>query len=183
MKIKLSIVLFMIGQAVYGQNPKSNTAEKFMTYLNNYQVDSLRNLITNNFQLKRTYSQYTNNKTSFLEDYVKKSKVFNGKYKIIQTTQSGQTTDFLVEDQSDYLKYLRIIYPKWKIKIEVNEQEKVESMIIDTTQNYPVYSKEVKEKDALFEQWLKQKYPNETKERLYKTTGLFIKRLKEYSKK
>lgn len=166
-----------------GQNLKSNTADKFLNFLNNYQIDSLRAVLADNFQLERTYTTYTNDKNSFIDKYVPNSKIFNAKYKIIKRNNSGRTTEFLVEDQSDYLKYLDIDYPKWEIKIAANGQEKIENMTIDTTENYQTYLTQTKKKGEQFESWLKQNYPDETNNILYSTTGLLTQRLKEYSTK
>jgi hypothetical protein len=179
----LTLLLGLSFIVACGQSSKTKPSEKFIAFLNNYQVDSLQILVADNFQLKRTYSTYANDKKSFVETYVPNSKNFNAKYKIIKSTNSGQTTDFLVEDQSDYLKYLNIDYPKWKVQIVTNEQEKIERMTIDTTENYQTYLKQTKVKGEQFESWLKQKYPDETNEILYNTTGLLTQRLKEYSTK
>ena len=164
-----------------GQTSKPNPADKFLDFLNNYQVDSLETLVADNFQLKRTYTTYTNDKKSFIDKYVPNSKSVNGKYKILKATNSGLTTDFLVEDESDYLKYLNIEYPKWKVQIITNGQGMIENMTVDTTENYQTYLTQTKEKGEQFDSWLKLKYPNETDETLYNTTGLLIQRLKEYS--
>jgi transposase len=166
-----------------GQNSKYNPANKFLDFLNNYQVDSLQTLVADNFQLKRTYNPVTSDKKSFIEKYIPNSKNFKGKFKILKTTTKEQATQFIVEDQSDYMKYLHIDYPKWKIEIIATEQNKIASMTIDTTKNYQSYLKQVKEKGGEFENWLKFKYPNETHDTLYATEGLLIKRLKEFSNK
>lgn len=166
-----------------GQNSNPNVAQKFLAFLNNYQIDSLDILVADNFQLKRTYTTYTNDKLSFIEEYIPAVENHKGMYRILKTTANGPITDFLVEDQSDYLKYLIIPYPTWKIQIMANSKEKIESMIIDTTENYPAYLIEAKEKGHQFEEWMKGKYPAETNEILYKTKGLLIQRLKEYSNK
>ena len=164
-------------------NSKTNPADKFLKFLNNYQIDSLQVLIADNFQLKRTFSSYSSDKKSFVDRYVPTSKNFNAKYKIIKAIYSEQTTEFLVEDQSDYLKYLNIDYPKWKVQIVTNGHKKIERMTIDTTANHQAYLTQAREKSEQFESWLKQKYPNETNEILYNTTGLLTQRLKEYSTK
>lgn len=166
-----------------GQNSKPTPANKFLDFLNNYQIDSLQRLISDDFHIKRTFGPYMNNKKSFVEKYVPVSKNLNGKYIIIKSTNSGKATIFLVEDQSDYFKYLDIDYPKWKVRITTNAQEKVESMVIDTTESYQTYLIQMKDKSEPFESWMKQKYPTETREILYNTEGLLAQRLKEYSKR
>jgi purine-cytosine permease-like protein len=57
----LTILLGLSFFVACGQHLKTNPADKFLEFLNNYQIDSLRVLIADNFQLKRTYSTYANN--------------------------------------------------------------------------------------------------------------------------
>lgn len=166
-----------------GQNSQPYPADRFLHFLNHYQLDSLQALLADNFQLKRTYTTYTNDKKSFIEKYVPNSKNFNATYKVLTITQKGQTTDFLVLDQSDFLKYLNIANPKWKMQVITNGEEKIKLVTIDTTESYRAYLIQTKEKGAQFEGWLKQKYPGETLDQLYNTAGLLTKRLKEYSTK
>ncbi len=185
--VKNSTILILILELIFfvscGQNSNLNVAQKFLAFLNNYQTDSLHNLVADNYQLKRTYTTYTNDKLSFIEEYIPTVENYKGKYRILKTTANGPITDFLVEDQSDYLKYLIIQYPKWKIQITANGKEKIESMIIDTTDNYQDYLIQAKEKGHQFDRWMKEKYPDETNDILFKTKGLLIQRLKEYSNK
>jgi hypothetical protein len=183
---KLTILTLLFGLTFFvscAQSSKPKLADKFFKFLNDYQTDSLQALVADNFQLKRTYATYANDKKSFIEKYVPTSKNFNGKYKILSKKNNGAITDFLVEDQSDYLKYLNIVYPKWKIKITVNEESKIETMLIDTTKNHQVYLTQAKVKGGMFDKWLKLKYPSETTDILFNTPGLLLQRLKEYSKK
>lgn len=179
----LTLILELAFFESCGQNSKPNPADKFLNFLNHYQVDSLQTTLSENFQLKRTYTTYTNDKKSFIEKYVPNSKNLNATYKVLTTTQSGQTTNFLVEDQSDILKYLHIDNPKWKIQVTINEQKQIELVTIDTSGSYHAYLSQTKLKGEQFENWLKQKYPDETQEQLYNTAGLLKKRLKEYSSK
>jgi hypothetical protein len=180
--IILTLLLALNFSFACGQNSKSRHAEKFLDFLNTYQIDSLLKLVADNFKLTRTYATYSNDKKSLLDKYVPNSKNFNAKYLVIKSTNNEQTTNFLVEDRSDYLKYLNINYPKWKIKITTNRQGRVESMIIDTTESYQSYLIQMKKKSEQFESWMKQKYPTETREILYNTEGLLTRRLKEYSR-
>ncbi len=179
----LTILLGLTCFVSCGQNSRTNPADKFLSFLNRYQVDSLQTLLSDNFQLKRTYTTYTNDKKSFIEKYVPNSKNLNAAYKVLTTIQNGQTTDFLVEDQSDFLKYLGIDNPRWKVQVTTNEQEKIVLVTIDTTESHQAYLTQTKEKGEQFEKWLKQKHPGETQEQLYNIAGLLTQRLKEYSTK
>lgn len=181
-----SILILLLGLTFFvscGQNLKPKPADKFLEFLNNYQVDSLQILVTDDFQLNRTYTTYKNDKKSFFDEYIPISKNFNGKYKILKTNHNELTTEFLVEDQSDYFKYLNIDYPKWKIILTTTNKDKIVGMTIDTTKSYQTYLSQIKQKSENFESWLKTNYPDETNDILYSTTGLLTRRLKEYAKK
>lgn len=179
--LKLTFLLLMTSVTASGQNTQSS-AGKFFDFLNSYQKDSLQNILTDDFQLKRTYTTYSNDKNSFLEKYVPNSKAFNGKYKILKIITDIEPQQFLVEDQSDYLKYLDVDYPTWKITI-ATEQKKINQVTIDTTDVYQNYLADIKIADEKFTTWLKVKYPEDTQEELYNQEGLLTKRLKEYAEK
>lgn len=168
--------------ASWGQNVKQKPAEKFLEFVNSYQIDSLQVLVTEDFKLIRTYTPYGNDKKSFINEYIPASKNFNGKYNVLEINENGLVTEFLVEDQSDYLRYLTIDYPKWKITITRTDDGKISIMTIDPTESYETYLSEVKRKSKDFENWRIQKYPEETEQALYSTAGLLMDRLKEYSK-
>lgn len=179
MLYRLSILLFLLSiSRVYGQSPKA-TADKYLEFLNEYQSDSLRNLLTDDFLIKRTFANYTNDKSSFLNSYITYSKNFNGKYRVLEVVADEETVHYLVEDQSDYLKYLRIEYPTWKIAVTTKEN-KVQTVVIDTTETTSKYLADVKKKDIGFKDWMKNRHPEENQASLYNVEGLLIKRLKEY---
>lgn len=179
----LTLLLGLTSFVAYGQKVMSKPADKFLVFLNNYQVDSLQTLVTEDFHIKRTYTTYINDKKSFLNEYIPASKNFNEKYKILKTTESEGTREFWVADQSDYFKYLGIDYPERKIILSITKQDKIACMTIDTIKGYQTYLSQLKQKDRDFESWLKTNYPAETKKTLYITTGLLISRLKEYAEK
>ena len=159
-----------------------NTSEKFFEFLNSYQEDSLRNILTDDFQLNRTYTTYSNDKSSFFDEYLPNSKSYNGKYKILKVISEIEPKQFLVEDQSDYLKYLNVDYPTWKITI-YTKHNKINLVTIDTTETYEKYLSNIKIADELFMSWLKSNYPDITQEMLSNQEGLLAKRLKEYAEK
>ena len=161
---------------------QSNTSDKFFEFLNSYQEDSLRNILTDDFQLNRTYTTYSNDKSSFLDEYLPNSKAYNGKYKILKVISEIEPKQFLVEDQSDYLKYLNVDYPTWKITI-YTKHNKINLVTIDTTETYEKYLANIKIADELFMSWLKSNYPEITQEMLSNQEGLLAKRLKEYAEK
>jgi hypothetical protein len=160
----------------------TSPAAKFLNFLNDYQKDSLQNLITDDFQLKRTYTKYDNDKSSFLDKYLPYSRNYNGKFKLLKVISDIEPATYLVEDQSDYLKYLKVEYPTWKITIET-EDHKVKRVTIDTTETYQKYATDLKIAEEIFMAWLKSNYPKDTQEILYDQEGLLTKRLKEYAEK
>ena len=176
----ITITCLLLASTAPAQNSNS-PAHKFIAFLNHYERDSLQILLMDDFLLDRTYTNFANDKTSLLDQYLPHSKNFNGKFNILKTLSETDPVQFLVEDQSDYLKYLNIDCPSWKIAISTRG-EKVYRATIDTTQSYQKYLADLKVKDAAFERWLLRKHPDETKEILYHTEGLLIRRLKEYAK-
>lgn len=175
----LIFLFLLISLASFGQK-KPSPEDHFFNWLNNYQKDSLRNLLAEDFLLRRTYTTYFNDKSSFLDKYIPDSKAYNGKYKILKVITDIEPRQFLVEDQSDYLKYLNVGYPTWNITLMVKD-EKIQQVIIDTTEAYQKYLEEIKVADEKFMTWLKFNYPGDTREILNNQEGLLVKRLIEYA--
>jgi hypothetical protein len=98
----------------------------------------------------------------------------------LKVISENEPKQFLVEDQSDYLKYLNVDYPTWKITI-FTKNNKINMVTIDTTETYEKYSANIKIADEIFMNWLKSNYPNVSQEMLYNEEGLLAKRLKEYA--
>ena len=138
--------------------------------------------MTDDFQLVRTYTTHANDKSTFLDTYLNHSKSFNGKFKIIKVVSATEPQEFLVEDQSDYLKYLNVAYQTWKMTVSTKDK-KVNRVTIDITESYPKYVEDLKMADEKFMTWMKVKYPNVTQEILFAEEGLLLKRLREYSAK
>lgn len=174
--LMLLLTLFACGK----EDSNSTPAHRFISFLNEYEADSLDKLLTEDFKLVRTFADYSNDKASLLDRYLSHSKNFNAKYKILKTLDNGNPVRFLVEDQSDYLKYLGIHPPTWEISV-LTEGDKVHKVTIDTTDAYHAYMSELRSKGSAFDLWLKETYPEEAGEILISTEGLMVKRLKEYS--
>lgn len=177
----LTLLFLFISLTTYAQY-KPSAANKFFNFLNAYQKDSLQNILTADFHLNRTYTSYSNDKTSFLNKYLLNSKAFNGKFKILYCINEMEPQQFLVEDQSDYLTYLHVAYPTWKFTI-CTEHELIKLATIDTTEMYQKYLTEIKIANEKFEAWLKIKYPKDTLDELYNQEGLLTKRLEQYAKR
>lgn len=156
------------------------TSQKYFTFLNNYETDSLAKLLTNDFQLKRTFTSFKNDKSYFLQTYLPYSKTIHGKFTIIKSWVDTIHNSFLVEDYSDYLKYLGVIYPTWKLII-IEKGNQIEEVIIDTTDVYQKYLRELKAKEKIFSNWVFKKYPAETEDKLYASNKRRLMFLKKFA--
>lgn len=134
---------------VHGQKTSPKTATRFLAYLNYYRSQQLAPMLADNFRLRRTYSDLTQDKAAFLDKYIPQSKAYNGKFMVLDRQEHADTTVFFVEDHSDYLKRLDISSPKWYLKVILNAEGLVESMIIDTAAGYSQYQQALKEKSKL----------------------------------
>jgi hypothetical protein len=145
-----------------------------------YQTHNLESLLSDDFIFERTCFGYTNNKNSFIVEYIPSSKTLNARFKLLKVVVDKPSKVFLVEEQSDYLKYLGVTYPTWKMTI-VLSNKLVKKVIIDSTDSWPKYQAELLKKGEDFERWVKKKYPNETEAQLNKTYSHLMIRVKEYA--
>jgi hypothetical protein len=179
MKYLFLFSLLFFSPAISSAQNANTPADKFMSFLNNYQVDSLQVLLSDNFKVTRTFVSYSHDRAAFFNDYLVYSKEYNAEFKILERTVGRSRTFFLVEDKSDYFTYLGITYPTWKISILVHDN-KVEEMRIDTTIGYSKYNADSKVKEAVFNDWLKEKYPAESRDDYKTGDGMLMRRMKEY---
>lgn len=183
MRAILFIFYFVLSRLqLIGQTPES-TPEKFIRFLNNYQVDSLNNLTTNDFRLIENYAKHSFNKKDFLDTFVAQSVAIGGKFKVLQILSKSEPMVFLVEDENFYKDYLEIKTLTWKLTIATSG-EHIRSMTSDTTSGYSKYLHDFIKKHDVFLKWLKKSYPGESEESLYDDkTGLLEQRLNEYCKR
>lgn len=156
-------------------------AEKFISFLNDYDSTRLDSLLTPDFELKRNFVNYHHDREKFMDQYIMYNRNFKGKFKILETISSKNPVQFLVEDQSIYFDKLQIQYPTWKITLYVKNQQ-IQKMMLDSTNYYHSYVEESKLKANPFHDWIKEKYPEETDEIRSQTPGLMEERLEEYLK-
>ena len=150
--------------------------------MNNYKIDSLAAITTDDFQLIERYVGHAYNKEAFLDSFVVYSKVINGKFKTLKIISNSNPVKILVEDQSDYAAYLKPGMLTWLITIN-NKGNKIQRMISDTTKGYKLYLEDFMKKHDAFLKWLEENYPQENEETLFNDkTGLLSGRLREYSK-
>ena len=181
MKPSIIITLFCLLSLIACKQNHEALVDKYYTYLNNYQSDNLQNILADDFKISLTYTDYSYNRVNFFERYVRIYRAYKQKSKILKTISDSEPKKFLVEDNSDYLQYFKVDQPKWIVTFKT-DNNKIQEVIIDTTETSRKYFKEIKEKSDGFTNWLKEKYPNETSTVLHETEGLFLKRLKEYVK-
>jgi hypothetical protein len=156
-------------------------AEKFISLLNDYDSTSLDSLLTPDFELKRNFVNYHHDRERFMGKYIMYNRNLKGKFKILETISTKNPVQFVVEDQSVYFDKLQIQYPTWKITLYVKKQQ-IQKMVLDSTNYYHQYVEDSKLKGGQFNDWVKEKYPNETDEMRSQTPGLLEKRLNEYLK-
>ncbi len=178
--IAICFLLSLAGSISFGQ-PKVTIHEKFMRFLNNYSIDSLTAITTNDFQLIERYVGHTFDKEAFLDSFVVYSKVIHGKFKTIKNISNTEPVKILVEDQGDYATYLKPKLLTWVITINTKGNQ-IQSMIADTTKGYKLYLDDFIKKHDSFLKWLQKNYPQENEESLFNNkTDLLSRRLREYS--
>ena len=182
--IYLQLLLLVVISISCGEKSKPiKEPDRFLEYLNQYQIDSLENLLADSFQIVRTYTNFKTDRVSFFGDYLRRTEAYNGKYKVMDIVTASGATVYLVEDQSDYIDFLGVKPPTWKIRIDRNSKGKVYLVLIDTTESFTKYSRDMLSAEAYFDKWLEQSHPGETLENLHQDDKLLFDRLKEFSNK
>lgn len=158
---------------------QNNVANKFISFTNSWQTDSLSKLLSDDFKLIRTYNQIERDKNWYTGYYMSVSRACHGAFDIIQTN-SDRPTVFIVEDNSDFIQYLGVAKPKWQITVATRGEE-VYLVTIDSLKGAYRYFKELTTAVEEFESWLKETHPAEIKKDLFANEILLPKRLKEYA--
>jgi len=174
----LACTTFFIGVSL---SQEKSTEYKFLDLVNKYQTSDLQSLLSDDFVMERTCLGYTNNKNSFIVEYIPSRKTLNAKFKVLKVLADKPSKVFLVEEPSDYLKYLRVPYPTWKMTIFVSNNQ-VKNVVIDSTDSWPKHQTELLKKGEDFEKWVEKKY-HENEAELNKTYSHLMMRLKEYARR
>lgn len=180
MKITILVLTFLFNFLFISGQTKPVPAERFLNFLNSYQRDSLENMVTEDFRLVRNYTSFVNDKKTFLQDYVPTSKAYMGRFNIISVLSNEEPVQYLVEDRSDYFKYLKIKNPQWILTF-ASKENRISEVRIDSTALYTTYMMDFQKKNSDFDRWIKEKYEEVNMDSLLKTDGLLIRLLKEYS--
>lgn len=179
--VYLTVTLFVF--CLYGNTQNNQEPEtRFLRLLNQFQADSLETVITDDFIIERTFTNYKTDRSSFLHFYLPFNKEINGQFFVSNISKVPGGTEYLVSDHSYYLQYLGIDTPWWRLRIAVRNN-RVCKLTIDSTSTTKKYMEMSSVKTAAFTDWLHDTYPVEEQGQLYKTEGLYLKRLKEFSAK
>lgn len=160
---------------------KTSPGLHFLTVLNNCDKEKLEKITSPDFEIKRTFTSFTTTREDFLGHYLETNKILNAKFLVLKTLQSNNPEKYLVKDQSDYFDLLKMQSPEWILTLKIDEDQKVASMLIDTTESYTLFQEESVVKEKAFRDWMQEKYPEESTD-FMENPEHFMKRLREYSK-
>lgn len=176
--ICLSIILHL-HQFVIAQS-NDVIVNNFFQFTNEYKKESLENLLTDDFELTRTYSTYKNDKSSFLTNYLNYSQLLKGKFTVINRIHSNEKSIYLAVDSSLFYTLLDIPSPIWKFSFTILSN-KITKIQIDTSDSYTNYLSVLQEKNNQFESWLQQKDLNNGMLTINSSSKLYLEKLEEYS--
>jgi hypothetical protein len=174
--IASSLILLSLALA----KPKT-IGERYIYFANTYNKDSLNNILANDFILKRNFTKFTNDKESFLSNYLRNTSRVHGHYTILSKTNEGNPEVFLVENSSDIYTYLLDAKPTWQLSVHTNKNKLIDIVQIDTLAGYSQFKQTLDFVQARFDKWLSKAHPDETSNILIgDTTGLYTLRLMEF---
>ena len=132
-------------------------SENFFTALNHYRMDSLKQMAGFDFRFRNAVIQIPNitNEKAF-EAYISTAERYQKKYVLRKVINIDQRS-FLVEEQGEYLRALGVAYPKFIFTLTLDEMGRLYKLSINTTEDYPEYTKRLHEKSEKFEAWRKKK--------------------------
>lgn len=159
-------------------------SECFFVALKHYQVDSLKSMLGFDFQFHNAVipNQGITQEKAF-EAYVSTAARYHKKY-MIKKVIHEQHRSFLVEEQSEYLHALGVAYPEFIFTLTPDDMGRLGKLSIDTTKDYPAYTKQLQEKGRQFEEWRRKKMvqPNGLSKYGDPTPAELPEILKEYEK-
>ncbi|MFC5872342.1 hypothetical protein [Chryseobacterium arachidis] len=159
MKIKFCLCLLTIViNYITLSAQQNNTADKFLSYLNNYQKKELESILTPDFKFKREFTSKITDRNEFLNKYLEDSKTLDAKFQVIKKYDEKNQNNYLVEDQSLYMKLLDVKFPTWKMSI-ATIGDKVSMVTLAPTEDYDNYIKEVGSKGQKFNSWMNKNHP------------------------
>lgn len=133
-------------------------SERFFNALNQYQGDSLKNMLGFDFKYRSTTFQCNESMDEkCFAAFVSTAYRFQKKYAVKKVINEEQRM-FLVEEQGEFLRCLGVQYPIYKISISLDYQGKISGFTIDTIANDYIFQKELHQKGDKFEAWRKKKW-------------------------
>jgi hypothetical protein len=173
------IVLFCIMYGVADGQHSATVIDDFFRFTNAYRAEKLAPLVAEDFEMMRTYAPAKHDKNTFLYSFIPGSKACHGKHKVLKILGNNAPRQFLVEDQSDYLKYFGIDSPTWIFTI-VTKDNLIQHVTVDTNETYRPYRTALLRAHAPFIDWLKANYLWEYQTDRYFKAGRLSRRLREY---
>jgi hypothetical protein len=160
------------------------TGSDVVRMINHYETDSLQSIMDTVFIMDFDYISFQGNAKTFIGEIMPSSKALEAYYEIIETKKPDNGRfQFIVKDRSAFEKYLDMEPPTMLLTIVINDSNRFEKMFVDSMPGYKQFDKELAKKFKSFDEWLKQKYPDEMLQYLLQDQeGKMIERLKEYSK-
>jgi hypothetical protein len=184
MKPMKSLFFLVVGFFMsYHQYSYSQQLEKkgkmFIHSLNTYNTKQLEKMISTDFCITRDFTSFQHNRSSFLSSYIHNSKILRAKFEILTMQQSENQLELIVLDYSDYITYLAIKAPTWKIILSFQDAT-INRMHIVATAESKNYLNLVKLKDDQFKSWHEAHYPLEELAIDNLLNPIYIQRLKEF---
>ena len=173
------IVLFCLMFGFAEGQQSVTVIHDFFRFTNAYRAEKLAPLVAEDFEMKRTYAAAKHDKNTFLYSFIPGSKACHRKYKVLKTLANNAPRQFLVEEQSDFLKYFGIDSPTWIFTI-VTADNLIQHVNVDTNETYRPYRTALQRAHAPFLDWLQANYPWEYQTDRYFEAGRLSRRLREY---
>lgn len=154
--------------------------DRYIAHVNTYNADSLDVLLDDSFILSRTFAKTTHTKTTFLNEYLPLCQSLHTRYDVLEHT-SGNPEEILVQDHGDFFTLLQIPEPRWKLKVYTSPANRINKVVIDTTDGFAAYQQTANFMAGQFTKWLEETHPEENLNILVADkNNLYSKRLLEF---
>lgn len=179
----LPAVFFFITSCSSSKKERKLTGDDVVRMINHYEADSLRAIMDTVFVMDFDFISFQGNAKTFLTEIVSSSKATAAYYEILETKKPDERSfQYIVKDRSAFDKYFNLDPPKMLLTIVINDSNRFEKIFIDSMPGYHHYDRELTNKFKSFDDWLKQKYPEDMLQYLMQAQdGKLVARLKEYS--
>ena len=186
--MRLTVIFFSLTIVfIYGcsSSKKKNalTGSDVVRMINHYETDSLHAVMDKAFIMDFDNISFQGNAKTFLEEIMPSAKAVEAYYEIVEAKKpENGNFQYTVKDHSAFDKYFQLEPPKLLLSIIINDSNRFEKIYIDSLPGYRQYDEQLGQKFISFDEWLKEKYPDDKLRYLLEDqTGKMIERLKEYS--